>query len=292
MVTGLLLVGAVLAFAALAYQTVPLSRTQTITLQSTETGTSYSPYIVTDTPTYTTTNVWMITLTSTGGVNGCLYESYYGYYSCTPPYANVYYSSITFMNTLQSTYETPTTAVIPYSQVVTSSVTESSTSIVPASTALGLTDGSFTILAATVIGILALLTTWATLIPRTTYRPKQVTFSGASHAGTAAPAPQPETPKTMPSPGGNKITVDRNEFEGFLAEEQKFFDRSQALMNRLDQLENENKQLGDELQATKARLGMIESNVANNTRQTDDSLRNAMETISRLAKEADKRTSK
>ena len=119
--------------------------------------------------------------------------------------------------------------------------------------------------------------------------PSPETFSVA---GTTVPAPQPETPKTMPSPGGNKITVDRNEFEGFLAEEQKFFDRSQALMNRLDQLENENKQLGDELQATKTRLGSLEPTVANNTRQADDSLRKARETVSRLAKEADKRISK
>jgi predicted nucleic acid-binding Zn-ribbon protein len=70
----------------------------------------------------------------------------------------------------------------------------------------------------------------------------------------------------MPSPGGNRITVDRKEFEGFLAENQKLLDRSQALMNRVGQLENENKQLGDELQVTKARLGSIESNIVNNTR--------------------------
>jgi cell division septum initiation protein DivIVA len=63
-------------------------------------------------------------------------------------------------------------------------------------------------------------------------------------------------------------------------------------MNRVDQLENENRQLRDELQAAKARLGSIESNIANNTRQADDSLRKAWETVSRLTKEADKRTSK
>ena len=196
------------------------------------------------------------------------------------------------MNTLQSTYEASSTAVIPYSPTGASLTTQTSTSLVPASTALGLTDGSFTGLAVTVIGILVLFTAWVTLKPRMTYGRKQATFGGASLAGTAALAPQLETPNTMPSPGGNRITVDRKEFEGFLAENQKFLDRSQALMNRFNELENENEQLGVELQATKTRLRAIESDIANNTRQGDESLRKAWEIMSRLAEEADKRTSK
>jgi hypothetical protein len=51
----------------------------------------------------------------------------------------------------------------------------------------------------------------------------------------------------------DRVTVERKELEGFLAENQKLLDRSQAFMNRIDQLENENKQLRDELQATKTR---------------------------------------
>jgi hypothetical protein len=156
------------------------------------------------------------------------------------------------MNTLQATYERPTTAVIPYSQTVTSLTTQSSTGFVPASAALGLTVYAVTwTITVTVICILVILTPWFTLIRRMASRPKQATLSEASLAGTT---PQPETPKTTPSPGANKITVDRKEFEGFLAENQKFLDRSQALMNRIDQLKNENKQLGDELQATRTRL--------------------------------------
>ena len=90
----------------------------------------------------------------------------------------------------------------------------------------------------------------------------------------------------------DRVTVERKEFDGFLAENQKLLDRSQALMNRIDQLENENRQLRDELQATKATLGAMESNIANDTRQAGESLRKARETMSWLAKEADKRTSK
>jgi predicted nucleic acid-binding Zn-ribbon protein len=63
-------------------------------------------------------------------------------------------------------------------------------------------------------------------------------------------------------------------------------------MNRIDQLENEKRQLRDELQGAKARLGVLESNMDNNTPQADESLRKAWETVSRLTKEAEKRTSK
>ena len=94
-----------------------------------------------------------------------------------------------------------------------------------------------------------------------------------------------------PSPMSDRVTVERKEFEGFLAENQKLLDRSQTLMEKIDQLENENKQLRDEIQATKTRLTSLETNIAN-TRQADDSLKKARETMSRLTKEAEKRITK
>jgi predicted nucleic acid-binding Zn-ribbon protein len=90
----------------------------------------------------------------------------------------------------------------------------------------------------------------------------------------------------------DRIAVDRKEFEDFLAENQKLLERSQALMGKVDQLESENRQLRDELQATKAKLGAMESKMATGTREGDESLRKARETMSRLAKEAEKRISK
>ncbi len=57
-----------------------------------------------------------------------------------------------------TTYEEQNTATIPYIETVSCSITESSTGLVPASAALGLSDGSFTALAIVVIGILAFLT--------------------------------------------------------------------------------------------------------------------------------------
>jgi len=85
-----------------------------------------------------------------------------------------------------------------------------------------------------------------------------------------------------------KITVDRREFESFLAENQKLIDRSMALMNEVDRLEKENKRLREELGSSKARLQVFESTI----NQSDESLKRARSNISRLIEEADKRISK
>ena len=114
-----------------------------------------------------------------------------------------------------------------------------------------------------------------------------VSCRGSSYIGSY-------TSNVMPSAAffmSDMITVERKEFEGFLAENQKLLDRSRVLVSKIDELENENRQLRDELQATRARLGSLESGMADNSRQADESLRKAREIMSRLAKEADKRIS-
>jgi cell division septum initiation protein DivIVA len=86
----------------------------------------------------------------------------------------------------------------------------------------------------------------------------------------------------------DRVTVERKEFENFLAENQKLIDRSQELMNTIDRLEKENRLLREELEASKARHQTLESSM----RQTDDTLKKARSNISRLIEEADKRISK
>ena len=115
---------------------------------------------------------------------------------------------------------------------------------------------------------------------------------GASLPGTTVLAPQLETAKTMPSPWGNRISFDRKDFEAFLAENQTVLDRSQRLMKRIDELEKENRQLRDDLQAVTAKLSSKESSVTGKWRKTDDSVKKAQETIARLIEDADKRVSK
>jgi hypothetical protein len=181
-VTGLLLAVAVCAFAGLGYQQVPISTTRTITQLSVQTGVSYSPFLATNILTYTTTDAQTYTSPgATGIAENCAYTN-----SCCP--GNTYIGMLspscastatsTYTLTIDSTYETENTATIPYSHTLTGSTAESSTSLVPASSAtLGLTDGSFTTLAVMVIGILALLTAYVTLKPRTTHGPKQATLN-------------------------------------------------------------------------------------------------------------------
>jgi len=89
----------------------------------------------------------------------------------------------------------------------------------------------------------------------------------------------------------DRVTVERKEFESFLAENQKLIDRSQALMGTIDKLEKENKQLRDELDSSRSRLRALERDMTD-TRQSDDALKKARNNIARLIEETDKRISK
>lgn len=89
----------------------------------------------------------------------------------------------------------------------------------------------------------------------------------------------------------DRVTIERKEFESFLAENQKLIDRSQALMGTIDKLEKDNKQLRDELDVSRARLRSVESNLTD-MRQSDDALKKARANIARLIEEADKRIAK
>lgn len=208
-VSGLLLVVAVLAFAGLGYQQVPMSTTKTVGQTSTQVEFSYSPFLGTNTVAYSTiTTTIPSTSLVVGATTGCygpncyytaystigycysssgLQWSYCGVYCYTPAISGVLYVcyAVKYTSTVDSTYEAQDTATIPYSQTLTSSVTKSSTSLVPASAALGLTDGSFTVLAVVVIGVLALLTAYAALKPRTTHGPTQATPSQFVKAPTS-----------------------------------------------------------------------------------------------------------
>jgi predicted nucleic acid-binding Zn-ribbon protein len=89
-----------------------------------------------------------------------------------------------------------------------------------------------------------------------------------------------------------RITVDRKEFEAFLADNQSLMDRCQQLVKRIDELEKVNKQLNDELQTSQAKTSSLEANMGASSRQMDDSLRKTRETITRLIRETDKRVPK
>ncbi|HMK83423.1 MAG TPA: hypothetical protein VK503_06875 [Candidatus Bathyarchaeia archaeon] len=88
-----------------------------------------------------------------------------------------------------------------------------------------------------------------------------------------------------------RVTINRKEFEAFVSENQALVERSQKLVETIDTLERLNKQLRDELQISKEKLESMEANLNVSTRQTDDTLRKARDTMARLLRETEKRVS-
>ncbi|MGA2784415.1 MAG: hypothetical protein ABSF09_06930 [Candidatus Bathyarchaeia archaeon] len=88
-----------------------------------------------------------------------------------------------------------------------------------------------------------------------------------------------------------RVTISRKEFEAFLSENQALVERSQKLVETIDTLERLNRQLRDELQKSKERLESMEANLNISTRQTDETLRKARDTMARLLRETEKRVS-
>jgi ribosomal protein L40E len=163
-VTALVLAVAVFAFAILSVEIVTIGTTQTIT----ETGVSYSPYVETDVETYTSTSQSMFSYLVTSLVPAYECSPFCGYYSVAYTYGYV-----NSTQTFQSSYTGHSVSTITYSQTLT----ESSTSDVPASEELGLSGSTFMGLAIAVIVLLAIVTAWSAFKPVTRNRPKQTTLS-------------------------------------------------------------------------------------------------------------------
>jgi len=88
-----------------------------------------------------------------------------------------------------------------------------------------------------------------------------------------------------------RVTISRKEFEAFLSENQALIERSQKLVETIDTLERLNRQLRDELQISNERLESMEANLNISTRQTDETIRKARDTMTRLLRETEKRVS-
>ncbi len=88
-----------------------------------------------------------------------------------------------------------------------------------------------------------------------------------------------------------RVTVNRKEFEAFLAENQTIVERTQKLIEKIDSLNAMNKQLRDELQASKEKQDSAHVDLNVSVRQTDETLRSAREKMARLISETDRRIS-
>ena len=90
-----------------------------------------------------------------------------------------------------------------------------------------------------------------------------------------------------------RITLNRKEFEAFLAENQTLLERSEKLLQTIAALERTNNQLRQELQAAKESLTTLKADLDGENRQEDEGLRRARERTSsvlHLLNEAGKRT--
>ena len=83
---------------------------------------------------------------------------------------------------------------------------------------------------------------------------------------------------------GERISVNRKEFEAFLAE-------NKELMDRIDELHQQQRRLEEELKAVKQREEAAGLDSKVDTRRIEQAIRNARETIARLVEETDKRVS-
>ena len=162
MVTGLLLVVSVLAFAGLAYQTVPI----VVPYTNTDTFISFQFYTQSS---LTEVAISTAATTPTQAVPEYDYVCY-----SYDPYGNCVSQGVEYLGSgIPAPYTVTigevmwTANTISYAYPATSFVTGSST--------INLTGGSFPVLALIVVGFLTLLTAYLIMRPKIIHRPQQVT---------------------------------------------------------------------------------------------------------------------
>jgi len=87
------------------------------------------------------------------------------------------------------------------------------------------------------------------------------------------------------------VSVDRKEFEAFLADNQALLERVKKLVKRIDDLQQQQHQLQEELLATREREETTNAAFNVDTRQAEQSIRQARKTIAHLMEESDRRIS-
>lgn len=89
----------------------------------------------------------------------------------------------------------------------------------------------------------------------------------------------------------DRVSVDRREFQAFLAENKELVDRYQGLLDKLGTLRKLNKDLEDRLRLAEQKLGSLEQKAGVSIEQADDVLRKARATMARLMEETERRVS-
>ena len=89
----------------------------------------------------------------------------------------------------------------------------------------------------------------------------------------------------------DRVSVDRKEFQAFVAENQELVKRYQELLDKLNSLREINKDLQEKLDLAERRLDSLEKKVGVEVQAGDDRLRKARATMAQLEKETERRLS-
>jgi len=89
----------------------------------------------------------------------------------------------------------------------------------------------------------------------------------------------------------DRVSVDRQEFQAFLAENKQLVERYQKLVDKMNTLRALNKDLEEKLRLADEKLGSIENRLGKNVEEADETLRKARATMTHLIEEAERRLS-
>ncbi len=89
----------------------------------------------------------------------------------------------------------------------------------------------------------------------------------------------------------NRVSVDRQEFQAFLAENQELVERYQKVLDKLGSLRMLNTELEEKLRRAEQRLGLLEQKAGVAVEQGDEILRKARATMARLMEETERHLS-
>jgi cell division septum initiation protein DivIVA len=89
----------------------------------------------------------------------------------------------------------------------------------------------------------------------------------------------------------DRVSVDRKEFQAFLADNTELVERYQKLLEKLAGLHKLNKDLEEKLRFAEQKLDTLEQKIGVDAQQADEILRKARGTIARMIEETERRLS-
>lgn len=89
----------------------------------------------------------------------------------------------------------------------------------------------------------------------------------------------------------DRVSIDRKEFQAFVAENQELVQRYQKQLEQLGSLRSLNKDLEEKLRLAEQKISSLEQKAAVEVQEGDGTLRKARDTMARLMKETERQLS-